>query len=542
MKTLVNRNWKVGLFLVLFLYLYIISLQAVSFKDEGFALSSYQTFFPDPASNGYFFMYYLTMLIGGVWEYLAGWGGILSFRILHSIIVLFCVWIAINSMNQLTHSKAAFVLSSLFEVIFISFNSTSFSYNILSLLLICVMFHQIAGYNETKSSKSVLLIGFLIGLSVYARLPNILFLLVPVPVLIMNRANISEYLFLFLGFLSGLGSILLVMSILGHLSLFIQVIKDVFALGKSDESTHGITKMTLVYFCNLRDVCVVTLSCFAIYYAMQRKQFVAAVLFVSMMTYWILVLVGEIYKPGLYGVIYGVLYFGVIVYWLNHSWPHDETQRLVALHTYLGMALTAIYPLGSDHGIYNVANISTFWLCFVVCAMWIGQTVHSSTYKIAIATTLIFTIIVFERVIDSPSFSGVSRFECISKPKESSLANIYMRPQSADELDGLLRAIKSNTRKGDYVLCYPNIPMINYLSETRPYLYNCWPKLYTHELLKYYLDKAIEEKQSLPVIVRQRQYNNDEKYFLLVDFIHRNGYKAIASNSNYEVLIPNSVK
>ena len=539
MKALVNRHWKIILLTGLFLYLLIISMQSVTLTDEGFYLSSYQTFFPDPNSNGYFFMYYLSMLIGGIWEQIVGGGGILSFRILNSITILASVLLACSSLRYLTEKKKPLIMASIFTVVFLSFNSTSFSYNTLSLLLICLLSHNIVHYYQTNSKTYLMLAGFISGISVYARIPNILFLLIPVPVLLAKHAGKTKYLSLMCGFLGGIVGVSLIMNALDHVLLFVQVVKDIFILSSSYDSSHGITKMCIVYLCNIRDVSAVTLSCFALYYIMKRKHPIATVLCIIVMVYWILVVIGMLTRPGLYGVIYGILFFGTILYWLIHSSPQDEPSRLMALHTYLGIALAVIYPLGSDNGIYNVANISTFWLCFIVCVMWLGLEIHTSSYNMAKVTVLMLTTIVLERVIANPSFSGVSRVECVSRPHESSLANIYMRQEAAIELDGLLKVIKSITQKGDYVLCYPNIPMINYLSETRPYLYNCWPKLYTSELLKFYLNKAVAEKESLPVVVRQKQSLEDDKYQILIDFTHRYNYNTIANNTSYEILIPN---
>lgn len=542
MKVLVNRHWKMFLFAGLFLYLFIISLQSLTFTDEGFYLSSYQTFFPDPASNGYFFMYYMTMLIGGIWEKIAGGGGILSFRLLNNFTVLVCVWIACFSFRSLTDKKIPLVMASIFTVVFLSFSLTSFSYNTLSLFLACLLFLQIVQYYQTDSYKYIVYTGFIVGVSLFTRIPNILFLIIPAPVLLAKRAGMTIYFSLMCGFLCGILFVLLLMTALGHVPLFIQVIQDVFTLGTSNESAHGISKMFDVYIYNIRDVLAVVLTCYAIYSVVQRKLIKTVILLVLVISYWVMALTGFVYRPGLYGVIYGVLYFSLILYWRNNSWCHSERSQLIALHSYLGMSLTFIYPIGSDHGIYNVANISTFWLCFVICIIWLDDYRHATTYRIALVIISFFTIVVLDRVVVSPSFSKFSRIECVMKPRESSLANIYMTPEMTTELDRILKYIKKYTKKGDYVLCYPNIPMINYLSETRPYLYNCWPRQYTRSLLKHYLDKAVTEKESLPVVVRQKHFIKDDKFRLLKEFVTQNHYRIVVSDSKYEVLVSTRVR
>lgn len=540
MKTIMQKNWELILLIFLFLYLLLISLQSVTFTDEGFYLSSYQTFFPDPASNGYFFMYYLTMLIGGVWEYVAGWGGMLSFRILNSLVILICVYVIISSFKGMESKKTPLVLASFFTVVFISFSITSFSYNTLSLLLACLLFYVLNDYYFSGTVSSLFFAGFLVGLSIFTRIPNILFFLIPIPLLILKKVKMTSWIFLIVGFWVGVITVWAIIIFLGHSTLFIQVLHDIFVLGGSNESSHGLFQMVGVYLNNIRDIIAIMVPCFAVYYAFERKKTVSAFLFAVTMCYWSMVLVGIFFRPGLYGVIYGVLYFAVIIYWNSNPLSTNLRTRKLAIQSYLGVAFTIIYPIGSDHGIYNVANISTFWLCYVVCVMWLNVEIRSFSYYVAIIGILASIVIVLNRVIFSPSFSGVSRFKSNAMINESPLSNIYTTQEIVVELNGLLKSIKKYSKEGDYVLCYPNIPMINYLSETRPYLYNCWPKLYTRDLLKMYLEKALAERQELPLVVRQKCLFEDDKYQMLTQFIINKKYTTVFSNSNYEVLVPHS--
>ena len=79
-----NQNNRWGFFCIL-LYGLLVGFQGFDLCDEGWTMTAYQQIFICPQSVEYNFLYYVTLLVGGLWEKLFGWGGYLSFRLLQDI-------------------------------------------------------------------------------------------------------------------------------------------------------------------------------------------------------------------------------------------------------------------------------------------------------------------------------------------------------------------------------------------------------------------------------------------------------------------------
>lgn len=85
-----NQNNRWGFFCIL-LYGLLVGFQGFDLCDEGWTMTAYQQIFICPQSVEYNFLYYVTLLVGGLWEKLFGWGGYLSFRLL-TVLVILCIF------------------------------------------------------------------------------------------------------------------------------------------------------------------------------------------------------------------------------------------------------------------------------------------------------------------------------------------------------------------------------------------------------------------------------------------------------------------
>ena len=76
--------WYTVLFAVA--YYMLVALQGLDYADEGFSLTFYQQIFSHPEDVEYLFLYYLTGLLGGVWELLFGGWGNYGFRLFFALV------------------------------------------------------------------------------------------------------------------------------------------------------------------------------------------------------------------------------------------------------------------------------------------------------------------------------------------------------------------------------------------------------------------------------------------------------------------------
>lgn len=124
--------------------------------------------------------------------------------------------------------------------------------------------------------------------------------------------------------------------------------------------------------------------------------------------------------------------------------------------------------------------------------------------------------------------------------------------------------IERYVKPNDVLFAYDNIPMIHFLTNTKPYIYNPWVWIYD----SYSFDKSIKraeiECNELPIIVQQKfetiykyseplenymsenrensfRYNKDRNR-VMNDFIKRNAYKIVWRNSYFNIYKSNKLK
>jgi hypothetical protein len=84
------------------------------------------------------------------------------------------------------------------------------------------------------------------------------------------------------------------------------------------------------------------------------------------------------------------------------------------------------------------------------------------------------------------------------------LRYVFTTPSRARSLEELLKQLKPLVQKNDYLLDHMQIPMIYFLTETKPYLYSNWANLYDPAVFKRALERAIATHPLLPVCVKTR--------------------------------------
>jgi hypothetical protein len=122
----------------------------------------------------------------------------------------------------------------------------------------------------------------------------------------------------------------------------------------------------------------------------------------------------------------------------------------------------------------------------------------------------------------------------------------------------LLEKVGNYAKPNDYLLCYPFIPMVHYLTETRPFMGNPYTGMYSAGIFDTELSKSVANKKILPVIVTQKinpfvasawpftqedeeednTFINPERDQHLHTFIKNNHYEEVLSNQIFSVFVP----
>jgi hypothetical protein len=241
-----------------------------------------------------------------------------------------------------------------------------------------------------------------------------------------------------------------------------------------------------------------------------------------------------------------------------------KTRLLVSL----GLILLFISPLGSDSGLEKMVWGS--WILGPILFLQLrkghyasigsGKTRFKGNKELYKVFTLIFTIAVltyaWNNTYNDPGSRLLKRYP-LNHPK---LKGIYTSENRALVVNQLLMELPNYVKQNDTLLTFIELPMIHYLTSTKPYLSTPWPKLlYSPKIFNYQLTTAAVSGR-LPVIVRQRQnmgaanwpydsmpdytkYHNPAiKYReygqFLNHFLSEHNYHSVWENRSFEILLP----
>lgn len=161
---------------------------------------------------------------------------------------------------------------------------------------------------------------------------------------------------------------------------------------------------------------------------------------------------------------------------------------------------------------FIVALAST--IAIVVRRAWVSR--NRSTISLAVAATLatgLMTFVHFGHAWPKESAGTMSaRKHGPAVFEGSNGVRVFLRPDRAESMTGLHRAIVENSRPGDWVVCYPYSPTINFMTDRPSYLWD----LYTDNTLAgrdfddFHIRLA-KEKQPAVVVIDHRAINNSEE-------------------------------
>ncbi len=568
-----NRFILITLLLV-FIIISLLGLQGFDMCDEGWVLTGYQQIFAAPESVEYMFLYYLTQLLGGVWNKLFGFGGIYSFRILSAFVIAFTVFfIYLFNKNHL-HSinKSDFVIGVFCAIICQSYGVMVFHHNYFTVLLAVLSFYLLLKSYECLSWKLSLWSGFIMGLCAFVRLPNlILFIVVPLIVIygyiIRKIYNKKLLLALLFGILLGFLCVLCLMKILGHYDIFVSsVIKGVFSAANNIDSNHNVHDMLERYFINYKKVskCVLYIyGALVIYLSIylsiptEKKHYIIRCILNTIFLFFYFYIICSLFRKEdiifiAYGYVTGALFIGSVIFYKKH-------QYITLLSVLLTILLLYGLPLGSDGGIYNMGRF-LIWIPLPLSIHILNRELNFENKNIKIANViflLCFSYFGVKSIASQCYFDKGSRFEK-TYIINNSLATTLTSKENQKVLNEILKVLSNYIKKGDYVLFYQHFATLYYLTETKPYLANPWPWTYDPENLQKQFEKA-EKRYMLPVLVWDKSsilswpetysdfdnenapenyWHKNKRVMLIKEFIKRHDYKLEWQNELFQIWIP----
>lgn len=528
-KKILSRH--IGAFIILSSLIYhaLVGIQGFDMADEGWSLTAHQQIFNDPESIEYLFLYYLSYLIGGIWNILFGWGGIYSFRLMTAVTLTLIAWI-IWRMLRPYYSAWSIVAGIWMSFLCSYYGIMVFYHNYMTALLsICA---AVALFKALRTNSPIWMSasGFIIACNIFARLPNITLtalILTLIPYYVYNR-NFKQTMQLlasaFGGFIIGLLFMWFLMVLLGHERIFIHAISSGFSAANSSDSTHNTGEMISTY-----------LSVYK-----------------------------TIFTIGFFNNTY-TIYLLATLGWIWVVVSHQFRQIDVYLST-IAIVLLHVIPLGSDFGVENTGENCVYLAAPVFTGiMWqqikiiSGKRLANRLLRIGVVVFLCLFYLRGLRQIVGQAYFDPGWRTAKTWRINSPLATTYTTEKNVNLANPLLSELSKYVKEDDYLLCFQNTPTIHFLTKTRPYLYNPWVWTYDSSNMEQQFQRAEKQRNKLPVIVRDKSqtttwydydpnwnnahatntyFHKNKKILLIQQFTEKHRYQVVWENEVFQILCP----
>lgn len=586
----IDTKWY---FLLLFLFQVVFTFQGIDLSDSGFYGTFYQNIYRAPETVQYNFMFWFSGIVGGFVNWLVPGMGLLGFRLAGVIVTTSTALVAYKLLRPYVN-QANLKLGLLLVLLFINNNLKEVHYNDLSALLnmlaIYFLFKGLTGDSQLR----VFVAGMFVSLSSFTRLPNVLCLGLGLGIFIFGyyhrhaiQKQIIRLLIFGAGFVLCSALILLVMKVAGHLEIFLNTLQLLSEMGSGgEESFYGpvvlIRNFVNTYAAALKYTVMIgaallagiILTNLAASLPWYRKWMAVAARYLLILAACVLFVLGFLDRDKLLYFFTGLVLVTTLLVLFGRN---NKELKLLAL---MGCYILITFPFSSSAGLFTV-GIYSMWLSLPIAIDYLfrlkaasGQlaferSAGTERYLFAVspgqvrnAVNSITVVCLFGCLVYTwryPFFDRHERLKMTSGIDNKYLRGILTTPERATALNELLRQIPNYIKPGDYLMAYQTVPMLNYITDTRPFMRNSYPWLYDAKTFRTELYKGVEETKTLPVIIRQKiktigassnwpdpspedlseyEQKNAERDRYLEEFLASNQYRQAWSSEYFSIFVP----
>ena len=561
-----DRKFEISFILVIFVFHLLMAIQCLNFCDEVVVITSGQQFFSHPESISYFFMYYLGTFFAAVWNlFFADWG-IYGFRVFNAIVITITYYIAYRTIKPYVNKwsvVAGVIMAILAETsdvtMVIHHNSVT------CLFTTCAAYFLFRGLTKEKG-VFFLISGILLGVNVFSRVTNValaglIISLLPYYLYSKNVKNTIRFFFYsFLGFIVGMGIVILLMTALGHLKLFTEVIEMLFTASQDPLAAHGLQRLLPRYIKDYASIGGFMLYIY-LFLKMSKKlsffkngklalQIVLSIVFTAPL----LIVRSYFFTLQFYYSLMTLCFIYTIYHFKNN-------KDLVYLST---IALLIIYlqPLGGDFGVTNMHSCSIRLaapLAFGLFGLILKGNVINRFGRIFLYSFIgmVFLLSANKVVFHRAWYDPTVRWEWNTMPKTKN-ANVLLKPGYAKLVDDVMLNLQKYSDDYNTLFVIGYMPLFNYLSGMPPYLQCCFPDFYSPLMLEKQIEKAEQcHAGKLPIVIRcmadretvdvyYPSWNDTTdmeprvkaKYYTYEDFLARHNYQEVWREESFAILLP----
>lgn len=580
----INNNPKTSFLFVFFgliLYQIVLIFQGFELCDTGYYATFYQNILRNPASVQYNFGYWLTGIVGGSFVELFPESGLLGIRLLGVLNTSATIYIVYILLYKHLNKVALYLGLILVTTSFVG-TPTEFYHNPFSSLLFVSAAYIL--YQGLEKNKYFLIVfsALLLALNVFARIPNILdlalILIFPIHAYYYKESKIiwiKRSLVFFFSFIISIISILGIMKIIGHYDLFVESIIGIKSLA-GGSGGHGISTL---FNRNINAYISVITNGLLLTILLLLLSFIAQSLKDFKIKNFVLIFILLVV---LYSMIRDFSRMEILYYFslISLCWNIYSKQNEIKILSWVGLFMLILMPIGSDDSIYMLGHYAIWIAVPLVVNLFIAEkfgvefkiesllpknnyNFKLDNYSIKLVLVLFLVVFIGNNIFD---VSHTSHFESRSRVyKKYSINNprakyIYTNHERATIINDLLDGIKPYVKEGDEIITYESIPMIYFLTKTKPYLGGPWLIGMSGSNLSNRIERVKKIKKTLPLVIRQKfatiggfgissnqflsstkegtPYFSQDQIRVFNNFLIENKYKIIWQNTHFNLYAP----
>ena len=455
------------LLLILFLCQSLNLFWGFEILDSGYHLTAFQNIYDAPITVADNFGYYLTNLVGGAFIYIFPDMGIIHFRIVGAVCVLIAITFIYFSLWREVPIIHLLVGLSLVILCYVKM-PYSFNNGILSCLLYviaCLILFK--GLNR-NSSWLIFIAGIIVGINIFARIPNILgiglFLVCLFYRKITKESDTLDWritVCFLIGVGVGIGFIVLLMIQLGHLDIFIDDMKILFSSTSEKDSTYSITTLILAYlnFYMTNAISIMVFySLFQIHNIISDKNKLLIYLFDAVVILWLFNYV--YYLDTSYRVLWGMCVVGCLMCVFKQ-------RGKLCLFSILALYMLFVEIMGSDFATNH--GCLPAMMAAPIASMMIINRKRLLFLVVFILAVMFYAVRRGNYADDGPIYAKMASINC---PQTK---YILTTSEKADAINSTMKGIEPFVHPGDTLMCFPAAPMMNFLTHTYPAGGSSWP-------------------------------------------------------------------
>ena len=505
-ESLSKLSWTLIAAAIVYQLLYV--WQGLDFTDTGFHLTAYQQIFSNPETVHYSFMFWLSNIFGGA--IMKVFPGLLANRIASVVLHTFMFWLYYDLLRRVTERNKAVIYCSLSLLFFQYYGFETLNYDSFSIAGMSLAVYFFVRGLWSNTIWQLALGAFICGVATYFRVTNL------AAVVFIPLAGIWVYLqqkkwsqtvrsisLMTITYLAGHAVIIAFMMSMGHWDLFLTNIDFVGKMGAAGDSSHGIVPVMLLYIKGWVKIGLFVSILIMVYYFRRLTcNFISLDLLggLALFAFGFAMFFIYQYPTSIWSKLRYLMYAGTLISTIYVLWKGDKKMGIL---TSIAIAMMVIFPLGSDSGIeklYFSCGLSFALIFYTIDQLWAEE--QFDTFKQMGAVLYVTTCLSFG--FTNTYFDLGSRLHKTAISNHPALSNIYTTPERAAAVDSLVLELRKHISKDDYLMAFSDIPMVNYITETKPYIGTSWPKLYyAASIFEEELTKAYE-RHGPPVVVMQK--------------------------------------